>query len=247
MRLSMSLGICLLSVLLIAEATMTTALGAQDRTKKHKPVPEIRLSLRAAMQTAVDQNPNVLISRERVNESKAASFSQLGALLPNFSGNATAANRRFFLGNFGAGIPAVSDDFDFYGTRAFVSQSLFSLSLIQRWRASRTGIDVAEFEFEATKRDTMATVALVYLEALSFEETVKARMANVQLNRELLHLAAERKSAGMATSLDVTRAKVQLETEKQRLVVARTDMGRSKLNLIRGMGIPFDTRGHLDR
>ena len=30
--------------------------------------------------------------------------------------------------------------------------------------------------------------------------------------------------------------------KKQRLVVARTEMGRSKLNLIRGMGIPFEIR-----
>ena len=86
----------------------------------------------------------------------------------------------------------------------------------------------------------MAQVALVYYEALSFEEAVKARQANVDLNRELLRLAMERKSAGMATSLDVTRARVQFANEKQRLVVARTDMGRSKLNLIRAMGIPFD-------
>ena len=71
---------------------------------------------------------------------------------------------------------------------------------------------------------------------------VKARRANVLLNQQLLRLVTERKAAGMATSLDVTRAKVQLENERIRLVEARTAMGRSKLNLIRAMGIPFEVK-----
>ena len=214
------------------------AAGQEEMTRRNT-VPELRLSLRAAMETAVHQNPTVQISRQRVKESQAASITQLGTMLPNISGTSNWANRRFFLGNFGAGIPDVSEDFDFYGTRAFLTQNLFSLSLVQRWQASRAGIEVAEYELEATKRDTMAQVALVYFEALSFEAAVKARQANVDLNRELLRLATERKAAGMATSLDVTRAKVQFANERQRLVVARTDMGRAKLNLIRAMGIPF--------
>ena len=240
MRVFFTKGIVLTGFLILVGGVLNSALAVEEEKTRRNAVPELRLNLRMAMQTSVEQNPTVQISRQRVKESKAASITQLGTMLPNLSGNSNWANRRFFLGNFGAGIPDVSDDFDFYGTRAFLTQNLFSLSLIQRWRASRAGIEVAEYELEATKRDTMAQVALVYYEALSFEEAVKARQANVDLNRELLRLAMERKSAGMATSLDVTRARVQFANEKQRLVVARTDMGRSKLNLIRAMGIPFD-------
>ena len=241
MRVCFKKELALTGLFMLIGGLLNTAWAIEEEKKRRDPIPELRLSLRMAMQTAVEQNPTVQISRQQVKESKAASITQLGTMLPNLSGNGTWANRKFFLGNFG-GIPRVSDDFDFWGTRAFLSQNLFSLSLIQRWRASREGIEVAEYELEATKRDTMAQVALVYFEALSFEEAVKARQANVDLNRELLRLAMERKSAGMATSLDVTRAKVQFANEKQRLVVARTDMGRAKLNLIRAMGIPFDVK-----
>lgn len=86
----------------------------------------------------------------------------------------------------------------------------------------------------------MATVGLVYLEALRAQAAGKARVADVKLNTELLRLAVERKYAGMATSLDVIRAKVQLENEKQRLLVARNNHDRAKLNLIRAMGLSFD-------
>ena len=231
----------LIGILVLAGWTDAGILAAEREESPLPPTPELRLSLRNAMKVSVEQNPTVQLSRQRIKQSRAVSVTQLGTMLPNFSGNFTAANRRFFLGNFG-GIPRVSDDFDFYGTRAFLTQNLLSMSLIQRWQASRAGIEVAEYELEVTKRDTMASVALIYFEALSFEEAVKARRANVLLNQQLLRLASERKAAGMATSLDVTRAKVQLENERQRLVVARTEMGRSKLNLIRAMGIPFEVK-----
>ena len=50
--------------------------------------------------------------------------------------------------------------------RGPVSFRIFSaLSLIQRWRAARTGVDVAGLEAEVTKRDVMATAGLLYMEA----------------------------------------------------------------------------------
>ena len=117
---------------------------------------------------------------------------------------------------------------------------MFSLSLIQKWRAAKSGVDVASLNAEVTKRDTMATVGLVYLETLRAKAAVEARKADVILNEELLRLATERKTAGMATSLDVTRAKVQLEDARQRLLVAENGRDRGKLNLIRAIGLSFD-------
>jgi len=131
---------------------------------------------------------------------------------------------------------------DFYDGRLAVTQNLFSLSLIQKWRAARTNIEVAGLASETQKMDTMATVALAYLEALRVQKSVMARLADVKLNNALLRLAMERKSVGMATQLDVTRAKVQLENEKQRLLVAQNDFGRAKLNLSRGIGLSFDVK-----
>ncbi|MER3423874.1 MAG: hypothetical protein C4293_12215, partial [Nitrospiraceae bacterium] len=58
----------------------------------------------------------------------------------------------------------------------------------------------------------------------------------------MLKLAQDRKTAGVATGIDVTREQVQVENEKQRLLVAESDRERAKLNLIRTLGIPFDVR-----
>lgn len=215
---------------------------AQDEPAFRQRPPELRLSMRDAMQAAVEKNPTVQIFKERVTQAEEQAFTRLGAMLPNLSARVSGARRRFFLGAFGGLAAGVSPPIDFYESRVALTQNLFSLSLIQRWRAARTNIEVAGLDSETRKMDTMALVALAYLEALRVKKSVKARMADVKLNNELLRLAMERKSVGMATQLDVTRAKVQLENEKQRLLVAKNDFGSAKLNLSRGIGFSFDVK-----
>jgi outer membrane protein TolC len=85
-------------------------------------------------------------------------------------------------------------------------------------------------------------VGLIYLETLRAKAAVEARRADVLLNDELLRLATERKAAGMATRLDVTRSRVQLQNERQRLLAAEIAEGRAVLNLIRAMGISFEVQ-----
>jgi outer membrane protein len=216
--------------------------AATDRSPSKKPeVPVLKLSLRDAMNAAVDQNPTVRLFKERIAQAQDVANTQLGALLPNLSGNVGYSRRRIYQGSFG-GRPTVIGPEDFYEARAFLTQNLFSLSLIQKWRAAKAGVDVAGLDAQVTKRDTMATTGLIYLETLRAKAAVDARKADVALNMELLRLATERKSAGMATTLDVTRAKVQLENARQRLLVAENGRDRGKLNLIRAMGLSFDVR-----
>ena len=213
--------------------------AAEEETNQTTAAPVLRLSLRDAMQAAVDQNPTVRLFRERIMQAKDIADTQLGELLPNLRGALSYSRRRVFTSRFG-GAASVTDPTEFYDMRGFLTQNVFSLSLIQRWRAAKTGVEVAGLDAEVTKRDTMATVGLVYLETLRAKAAVEARRADVLLNKELLRLATERKVAGMATRLDVTRAKVQLENERQRLLLAEIAEGRAKLNLIRAMGISFE-------
>lgn len=213
--------------------------------------PEIRLSLRDAIQAAVDNNVNVRLLKERIAAAQAQANTSLGALLPNVGGYLNGRNQTVNLAAFG--LPAdrlgalgltrsVTDPFEVYDARATLVQNIFSLSLIQRWRAAKSGIEVAGLEAEVTKRDVMATAGLLYIEALRADEAVKAREADVELSRQLLKLARDRKAAGVATGLDVTRQEVQLENNKQRLLVSQNELESARLNLIRSLGIAFDVR-----
>lgn len=213
--------------------------------------PELKLSLRDAIQAAVDNNVNVRLLKERIAAAQSQADASLGAMLPNLSGYVNGRNQTVNLATFGfppdrlAGLGLqgnVTEPFDVYDARASLVQNLFSLSLIQRWRAAKTGVDVAGLEAEVTKRDVMATVGLLYIEALRADEAVKARLADIALGEQLLKLARDRKVAGMATGLDVTREEVQVENHRQRWLVATNDQESARLNLIRALGIAFDVR-----
>ena len=51
-------------------------------------VPVLKLSLRDAMDAAVDQNPTVRLFKERITQAQDVADTQLGELLPNLSGTA---------------------------------------------------------------------------------------------------------------------------------------------------------------
>ncbi len=213
--------------------------------------PELRLSLHEAIQAAVDNNVNVRLLKERITAVQAQADVSLGALLPNVSGYVNGRNQTVNLAAFG--LPAdrlsglgltrsVTEPFEVYDARATLVQNIFSLSLVQRWRAAKTGVDVADLEAEVTKRDVMAMVGLLYIEALRADEAVKAREADIELSRQLLKLARDRRAAGIATGLDVTREEVQLENNVQRLLVSQNEQESARLNVIRALGITFDVR-----
>lgn len=197
--------------------------------------PELRLSLHDAIRTAMEYNPSLGLSNERVREARGAAEVARGGLLPGLTGAVSRSNQTIFLGAFGG--VGKSDPIDLLDARVSLRQSLFSLSRIQQWRAGKVGVEAAAADAEVTRRDTMALIGLLYLEALRAEAAVKASEANVDLSQQLLNLAQDRKAAGLSTSLDVTRAQVQRENEKQRLLAAQNQRDRTKLNLLRNLGI----------
>jgi outer membrane protein TolC len=80
------------------------------------------------------------------------------------------------------------------------------------------------------------------LEVLRNYEAVDARTANVEVYKELVAFIKSRQSGGMATGLDAARLETQLENERQRLELAKSDVERTKLVLINALGINFDVK-----
>lgn len=233
------LAIVCTSLAMALQAAPSRAESPLDTTML--PPSELRLSLKEAMEAALDNNPDVRLFKERIEAARASSRTQLGALLPNVSGTAQTTHQTVFLGKFGLNQQR-TNPFEVYDARASVTQSLFSLSLIQRWKASREALKVAELESETSKSDTMGTVGLLYVEALRADALVKAHEANLKLFTELIQLARDRRGSGMGTGLDTARLQAQLENERQQLTAARYEVERVHLNLTNTLGLPFEVR-----
>lgn len=203
--------------------------------------PELRLTLKDAMEAALDNSPNVKLFKERIAAARAVVSTQLGAMLPNLSSNVRQTRQTLFLGTLGLA-PQVTNPFSIFDARANLTQNLFSMSLIDRWRASRSALQVAELESDATRFDTMAEVALAYMEVLRAEAALKARETNVKLFSELTDLARSRRGGGMGGGLDTARAQAQLENERQQVAILRNDVQRHTFNLLYVLGIADDVK-----
>ena len=240
---STPLGLCLLAVgVLAADLVWADASAGGSSGGLSQPFPQqpLQLTLKGALAAAVDNNPDVLLYKERIQEAKGQVRTQLGAMLPNVSANARQTRQTQFLGTIGLS-PVRTDPFSIFDTRVTATQNLFSLSLIQRWRASRESLQMTEQEAEAKKLDTMASVALTYMEGLKATAMIKMHEANQQVMNELLGTVRQRQRGGLATGLEIARLEAQLAAERQQGSSARYDLEHTTLSLVNLLALPTDT------
>ena len=214
--------------------------GESSLESQSPPFQTLNLTLRGALAAAVDNNPDVLLYKERIEAARGQVQTQLGAMLPNLSSSVRQTRQTQFLGTFGLS-PIRTDPFSIFDARVNASQNLVSVSLIQRWRASREMLRVSESESESRKFDTMASVALTYMEGLKAMGMVKMHEANQQIMTDLLSLVKQRQRVGVATGLDVARLDAQLASERQQASVSQYAVERARLDLLNLLALPYET------
>ena len=205
----------------------------------------LTLQKAVAVATATDGNLRLQLVRESIAQAETRRRQALSAFLPNVEGALSAASQTRNLQAFGIQFPKIpglsfpsfAGPFTVVDYRASASQSILDLASMQRYRAAKAMITVAELEAANSTNLTVQQVARAYVLALEGEATVDAAAANVGLARALVKLADSQKNAGMGTGIDVTRARVQLANEEQRMLVAQNARERAKLELARAMGI----------
>jgi outer membrane protein len=235
------LGLCLLVVPVLDPGLVQAGIstGESGSPAQSRALQPLNLTLKGALAAAINSNPDVLLYKERIREAQGQVQTQLGAMLPNISADVRQTRRTQFLGTIGLS-PVRTDPFSIFDTRISATQNLFSLSLIQRWRASRESLHVTEQESEAKRFDMMASVALVYMEGLKAMAMVNMHEANQQVINELLDTVRQRQRGGVATGLDVARLKAQLAAERQQGSSARYDLEHAKLSLINLLALPTE-------
>ena len=210
--------------------------------------PVLRLGLKRAVEIALapDGNARVALASEYVRQAGARSHQARAALLPDFSfavgeqsqtRNLDATGIHLNIPFPGFSLPRFMGPFNVFDARGSVNWSVFDLSSIRRYQASRVAMKQAASEDEATRNQVTDQVARAYLAAQRAEAHMETAKANVTLAEALVKLASNQKSAGTGTGIEVTRARVQLANERQRLLVAENDRERAHLQLLRAIGL----------
>jgi outer membrane protein TolC len=103
-------------------------------------------------------------------------------------------------------------------------------------------VRAAQADRNNTDEAVSATVAKAYLAALRANTDVEAYQANVALAEAVLKQTQNQKNAGTGTGIEVTRSKVELSNEQQRLLVVQNERNKAYLQLLRAMGLNLATR-----
>jgi outer membrane protein TolC len=212
----------------------------------------LRLSLEQAVAIALgaDGNARVRIAEERVRQAGSRTGQARAALLPNVDAFVSQQNNTRNLAAFGIGVNQPIPGFTFqtfvgpfnvFDARATANQTVFDMSAIRRYQASKSGLGQSEAERESTGQEVREQVARAYLASLRADASVEAAVAGVRLAEALLDLASNQKTAGTGTGLEITRARVQLANEKQRSLAARNERTQSVLALLRAMNLDLRT------
>jgi outer membrane protein TolC len=214
----------------------------------------LQLSLKRAVEVAVapEGSAKIQLADEALKQAQARAAEARAALLPDLESSfnystqtvnlaAEGLSTAFQIPIPGFQFPTLVGPFSVADARATAQQSVFDFSAIRRFQASKVGIAASKSDLEASSEQVAAQVARAYLGAVKGDTDVETAQANVTLSQATLTQAENQKAAGTGTGIEITRAKVQLANDQQRLVAARNARRAAHLQLLRAMGMRLDT------
>jgi outer membrane protein TolC len=197
------------------------------------------LTARDAVQRALQNNLGLLLQEEAETTAHGARWRALSDLLPNVSGALAARRQIINLQAFGFQVsPPLVGPFNIYDARLFLSQPILDLAAINEARAASANEKAAKYNVRNARDLVVLVTVNLYLEAVAESARVEMVHAQLQTAEELLKQAQHLKASGMVASLDVVRAQVQVQTQRQRSIAAENDFEKAKLQLAHAIGIP---------
>jgi len=202
----------------------------------------MQLSLRDAIERGLKYNLGLYDSDQARDAARAARLKNLGDLLPNLSAHTSETVQQINLATLGlpanSGFPAIVGPFSVFDVRAAAGGPIFDLHAINKVRAGTAGQRASQYDYSNSRELTVVAVGIAYVQALASGARVDAVEAQLRTAETLFQLASDQKAAGVAPAIDVLRSQVEMQSQQQRLVAARNDFDKQKLQLARVIGLP---------
>ncbi|HTU40072.1 MAG TPA: TolC family protein [Candidatus Aquilonibacter sp.] len=203
-----------------------------------------RLTLREAVQQALEHNVNVLVAYTQVEEGEGTSRRLKSlALFPHVQGQIYSSLQRLSIDEFGltglatVALPEVTGPYSNYDVHFAAEQNIIDLHSYREWKASQRAVEAGKLDYEGEVDLVILAAADLYLKGQSTAARIDAAQSRVTDSSTLFKLAKDKHDAGTATGVDVLRAQVQLANDKQALLVAQNQYKQSLLALARYLGM----------
>ena len=220
-----------------------SGLKAQDNHEPPRPAPGsdegLKLTLDKAVGLALKQNPTAQIAVLQAAEAVQDKNIARASLLPQADLQVNDSLRRINLQEQlgGAipfpGIPGHVGPLNIFHAGPGFSTPVFDLTLWNRYRSARDVANASKATSLSTREQVILLVVSQYIGTLRAMATVEASQSRVDLAQALYDQAADLQKEGVGTGIDTLRANVELQNEKQALLVAETDRDSSLFGLSR--------------
>ena len=203
------------------------------------------LTLKDAFDRALRHNLGLLESDQDVRAARAVRLRGLNALLPDVTGQLSGSQQQVNFAaqgfNFslpGINIPTIVGPFGVADARVYVSQSIFNRSDIKQWKSAAESERASRYSNRNDRELVVLAAGNAYLTVISDRATVDSTRAQLTTAQALYERAVDQNKAGVIAGIDVLRARVELQTQQQRLIAAENQLAIDKLALARVIGLP---------
>jgi outer membrane protein TolC len=203
----------------------------------------LQLTVADIMRLALEHNLGVLLSEDDVTHAGGARRIALSQLLPQVSARVAEQSQRNNIEAFGFSgsqfsLPRVIGPFSIFDMRVYLSQSLFDLRAINETRAENRNVDAARYSYRSARDFVVLVAANAYLQALAADARVQSARAQLETSQALYQQAQDLRQNGIVAGIDVVRAEVRLNADRQRVTASQNDLEKARLQLARLIGLP---------
>lgn len=203
----------------------------------------VELSLEDAVVLGLKQNLGGVLATDVISDAEGRRLQALSELLPNVVTDSGFGVHQIALkaqiGLSIPGVPHIVGPFGYFDARAYLRQSVFDWSSIERVRSSNAELKSAELSSKNARELVVLVIVSNYLLANADKSEVESATSQRDTAKALFQQATDQKNAGLASAVDVLRSQVQWESREQKLISAKNDLAKQKLVLARAIGLPL--------
>ena len=201
----------------------------------------LKLTLKDAVALALKQNPQVILANLQVSQSQQDRQIARSALFPQVHGTLSeAVNRVNLQAAIGLSFPGFAQHvgpFEVFQGGVGFDAPVFDLTLWRRYKSSQMGVDSRRAQEASVREDSVMLVVSQYLGCQRAAAEVEAAQSRAGLAQAIFEQSADLQKNGVGTGIDTLRGNVQLQNEKQRVIVARTQLETSLYGLARLLNV----------
>ncbi len=219
----------------------------------------LKLSLEDAVERGVQANLAIANASVAEQQASAERLQSLNALLPTIKAEGMSGAHEYNLEAFGFGPRAIAGfarlipnfnpaDFstivkvNVTQADAALNWALFDYAALTRYRSAQESAKAAFYSARSSRGLVVLNVGNQYLKTLADQSQIESAQSLARADEVLLQQAQAEHEAGTVPRLDELRARVQYQTQQQKVIAAQNTYDKDLILLKREIGVPVEQK-----